>query len=90
MDKYIIQNLDFYYHFDERFKTVNLCIFFNMPLNEKYIPELVIIKNLIQKTLGIGIQTDLFMLYFNIFSKEEKLLLITLSNFSLPFTPNFL
>ena len=50
MDKYIIQNLDFYYHFDERFKTVNLCIFFNMPLNEKYIPELVIIKNLIQKT----------------------------------------
>lgn len=50
MDKINIQNLDLYYNYDERFKTINLCIFFNIPLEEKFIPEIVIIKNLLQKT----------------------------------------
>ena len=50
MDIINLQNLNLYYNYDSRFKTIVVCLYFCFPVNEKYIPELSIISGMLQKT----------------------------------------
>ena len=50
MDIINLQNLNLYYNYDSRFKTICVCLYFSFPINEKYIPELAILTQLMQKT----------------------------------------
>ena len=50
MDIIDLQNLNLYYNYDSRFKTISVCLYFYFPINEKYIPELAMISQMMQKT----------------------------------------
>ena len=50
MKKINLQNLDLYYNYDSRFKTVAVCIYFYFPFDEKYIPSLSMLCQMLQKT----------------------------------------
>lgn len=50
MDIINLQNLNLYYNYDSRFKTINVCLYFSFPINEKYIPELSMLTQMMQKT----------------------------------------
>lgn len=50
MDIINLQNLNLYYNYDSRFKTISVCLYFSFPINEKYIPELSMLSQMLQKT----------------------------------------
>ena len=50
MDIINLQNINLYYNYDSRFKTISVCLYFYFPINEKYIPELSMISQMMQKT----------------------------------------
>ena len=50
MDIINLQNLNLYYNYDSRFKTISVCLYFYFPINEKHIPELAMISQMLQKT----------------------------------------
>ena len=50
MEKINIQNLDLYYNYDSRFKTVAVCFYFYFPFDEKYVPSLSMLCQMLQKT----------------------------------------
>ncbi len=50
MDIINIQNHDLYYNYDSRFKTISVCLYFYFPINEKYIPEIAMMSQMMQKT----------------------------------------
>ena len=50
MDIINLQNLNLYYNYDSRFKTISVCLYFYFPVDEKYIPEIAMISQMLQKT----------------------------------------
>lgn len=50
MDIINLQNLNLYYNYDSRFKTITVCLYFYFPVYEKYIPEISMISGMLQKT----------------------------------------
>lgn len=50
MDIINLQNLNLYYNYDSRFKTISVCLYFSLPIDEKYIPELSMLSQMLQKT----------------------------------------
>ena len=50
MDIINLQNLNLYYNYDSRFKTIAVCLYFYFPIEEKYIPETLMLAQMLQKT----------------------------------------
>lgn len=50
MDIINLQNLNLYYNYDSRFKTIAVCLYFYFPIEEKYIPETLMLSQMLQKT----------------------------------------
>lgn len=50
MDIINLQNLNLYYNYDSRFKTIAVCLYFYFPIEGKYIPETLMLSQMLQKT----------------------------------------